>query len=317
MKLLHPEVEIVPGKPGMRPPVWPVPESQPIPGSAVVRLTNATSQENAYIVRLRCDAPFWQERWVSVLALPPSAERAETAPPSGKADQRGPHDSWVKVYVARGSTRDILLRFSVPQHPEARAGRYPYRVEIETQLTGAGTGRRRTERVLEIPAVAVVRPFYKWDIDMTPEQPRVGIRHRAVEFDVVVTNEGNDWLYCDLDLPRPKDMTLEAPTLRLAVPPPEPGEMLSGVADQEPRPGTQRVVPLNVTTRLRVIRGEITPQSILLNATRIDAPSTPPPLTDPAYGSLGAVVAEETDDTRRLPGDRALNYCPPIPPPRV
>ena len=37
--------------------VAPVQENLPIPGSAVVRLTNATNQENAYTIRLRCDQP--------------------------------------------------------------------------------------------------------------------------------------------------------------------------------------------------------------------------------------------------------------------
>ena len=34
MKLLHPEVDIVPGRPGQRPQATPVREEQPLPGSA-------------------------------------------------------------------------------------------------------------------------------------------------------------------------------------------------------------------------------------------------------------------------------------------
>lgn len=310
MKLLQQEVDITPGRPGMRPPVWPVPESQPIPGSAVVRLTNTTKQENAYTIRLRCDQPFWQEPWCAIIPLPAAAD---SAPPTGKADQRGPHDSWAKVYVPRGGTRDILLRFNVPRHPDSRAGRYPFIVEVETQIVGPAQGMRRSNRVTQIPGSAIVRPFYKWEIDMQPEQPRVGIRRRSTEFEVTVTNESNDWLYCDLKLPRPKDFAIESPTLRLAVPPPEPGEMLPALPDQEARPGTQRTVPLRAATKLRVIRGDNTAQSILLNGARVDAPSVALPLDDGTYPTLGAVVAEDTDDTRRLPGDRALVYCPPIP----
>ncbi|MCW3058197.1 MAG: hypothetical protein JWQ02_18, partial [Capsulimonas sp.] len=313
MKLLHSEVEIVPGRPGMRPPVWPIPETQPIPGSAVVRLTNDTPRENAYTIKLRCDEPFWQDSWCTIVALPPSRDKAENAPPAGKPDQRGPHDRWVKLYVPRGGTRDVLLRFNVPQTPESRAGLYHYTVEVETQVIGAtGTGRRG-ERVAKLPAVATIRPFYKWGIDMAPEQPRVGLVRRSAEFEVIVTNEGNDWLYCDLQMPRPKDLLLEAPALLLAVPPPEPGEMLSSAAGDEPRMGVQRTVPLKAATRLRVFRGEVTAQSILLNAIRVDAPSVAPPLTDASYEGWGAVVARDTDETQRLPGDRSLNYCPPIP----
>lgn len=312
MKLLHSEVEIVPGRPGMRPPVWPIPETQPIPGSAVVRLTNTTSRENAYTVKIRCDEPFWQDAWCSIIALPPSRDKAENAPPAGKPDQRGPHDRWVKIYVPRGGTRDVLLRFSVPQTPEARAGLYRYMVEVETQIVGAAAGRRG-ERVSKLPAVAVIRPFYKWAVDMSPEQPRVGLLRRSSEFEVVVTNESNDWLYCDLQLPRPKDMLMEAPSVLLAVPPPEPGEMLSAASGDEPRMGVQRSVPLKAASRLKIFRGPVTAQSILLSAIRVDAPSVAPPLTDASYEGWGAVVARDTDETQRLPGDRALNYCPPIP----
>ncbi|BDI34261.1 hypothetical protein CCAX7_63120 [Capsulimonas corticalis] len=313
MKLLHSEVEIVPGRPGMRPPVWPIPETQPIPGSAVVRLTNTTSRENAYTVKIRCEEPFWQDGWCSIVALPPSRDKAENAPPAGKPDQRGPHDRWVKLYVPRGGTRDVLLRFSVPQTPEARAGLYHYIVEVETQIVGAAAPGRRGERVAKLPAVAVIRPFYKWAIDMAPEQPRVGLLRRTSEFEVVVTNESNDWLYCDLQIPRPKDLLLEAPAVLLAVPPPEPGEMLGGADGDEPRMGVQRTVPLKAATRLKIFRGPVTAQSIMLSAIRVDAPSVAPPLTDASYEGWGAVVARDTDESQRLPGDRALNYCPPIP----
>src|SRR5579883_3201374 len=189
MKILQPEVDIVPGRPGMRPPVWPIPESQPIPGSAVVRLINTTKQENAYTVRLRCEDSFWQDSWCAILPLPPATDRPENAPPAGKPDQRGPHDSWVKVYVPRGGTRDILLRFNVPRHPDARAGRYPFDVEVETQIVGPTQGARRSNRVSRIPGSAIVRPYYQWGIDMQPEQPRVGIRRRRADFEVIVTNE--------------------------------------------------------------------------------------------------------------------------------
>jgi tetratricopeptide (TPR) repeat protein len=294
----------------MRPPVWPIPETQAIPGSAVVRLINATSQENAYTVCVKCDAPYWQESWVSIIGLPPSPDKAENAPPAGKADQRGPHDRWIKLFVPRGGTRDVLLRFNVPESAEARAGRYPYLVEVETQVTG---GNRRSDRTTELRGVAVIRPYYRWDIDMLPEQPRVGIRHRSAQFETVVTNESNDWLYCELQIPRAKDMHLDAPTLRVAVPPPEPGELLPARNGDEPRLGVQRSVPIRATTQLRTIRGEVTPQSIMLTALRVDAPSVPLPLNDPSYSGWGAVVAEETTETKRLPGDRAINYCPPIP----
>ncbi len=310
MKLLHPEVEIVPGKPGNRPAASPVPEKQPIPGSAVVRLTNTTSQENAYTVRLRCTEAFWQEAWYTVVALTPAGAAAAAGV---KPDQRGPQDRWVKVYVPRGGTRDILIRFHVPQRPESRAGRYAYAVEVETQIIGAAeNGARRSERVRVLPATATVRPYYKWGMDLTPEQKQVNPLRRRGEFDLVVTNEGNDWLYCDLQIPRPKDMSVDCYTLRLAVPPPEPGELLLTETGLEERPGTSRLVPLRAATKLKTVRGSLTSQALLVSAVRVDAPSVPP--ASPETGNTeGAVVAAPTTDAKPLPGTNALVYAPPIP----
>ena len=221
------------------------------------------------------------------------------------------------MFVPRGGTRDILIRFNVPARPESRAGRYDYVLEVETQVSApqAGDGAaRRKDRVTSLPAVANVRPFYKWGLDLTPEQRRVGRRRRSGEFEVVVTNEGNDWLYCDLQLPRPKDLLLDCPTLRLAVPPPEPGELLPGAGTSEGRPGTQRTVPLVATTRLKTFRGDLTPQPLMLTALRVDAPSLPPPPED-GFLSLGSVVATEPSppDAKPAPPDRALLYAPPVP----
>nr|MDQ2686573.1 hypothetical protein [Armatimonadota bacterium] len=227
MKLLHPEVDITPGRPGQRPQTTPVQEALPLPGSAVVRLNNTTTQENAYTVHIRCEQPFWDESWFTVIALPP-AGGAENAPPAGKRDERGPQDRWVKLYVPRGGSRDVLIRFNVPARPDARAGKYHYTIQIETQVIGAqADNSRRKDRVTTLPAVAIVRPFYKWSLELSPEEKRVGRRHRKAEYEAIITNEGNDWLYCDLHLPRPKDMIIEGTTIRMAVPPPEPGETLT------------------------------------------------------------------------------------------
>lgn len=307
MNLLHPEVEITPGRRGKQG----YQERDKMAGSAVLRLVNETPQENAYTVKIRCDAPFWQESWYKIR----SADTPANAPLAGQADILGHNGHSIKVFVPRGGTRDILIRFDVPERPESRAGRYDYVIEVETQVTQAQEGgARRRDRLTSIPAIANVRPFYKWSLDLTPEQQRATRRRRAGDFEVIVTNEGNDWLYCDLLLPRPKDLLLECPTLRLAVPPPEPGEMLPNVDIQEGAPGTQRVVPLRATTRLKAFRGDPTPQPLTISATRVDAPSLAPPAED-GYLSLGSVVAVAANppDVRPAPTDRVLVYMPPIP----
>lgn len=308
MKLLQSEIEIIPGRPGSRPSV--VSESQVLPGSAVLRLTNPMPQENAFVVRLRCDHALWQETWFTLTALPPPPGTPAGSQP-GKPDQRGAQDRSIKVYVPRGGSRDLLLRFDVPQQPESRAGCYPFVIEVETQVVGEAL--RRHSRVTTVPGVATIRPYHRWSLEITPEEHRVGPRRRAGEFEVVVTNEGNDWLYCDLQLPRPRDMVLDCPTQRLAVPPPEPGETVLADNARDSRPGTQRSVPLRAVTHLKTIKGSLTPQPLLLSALRLDAPSVPPPVTEEGFSQISAVVAVPTTESRQVDGDRALVYCPPIP----
>lgn len=306
MRLLHNEIDVVPG----RKPQHPAAEGMVGPGSAILRLQNTTSQVNAYTVRLRCDAPFWRDDWYALRPLPNTG--ADGAADTAKADQHGPNDRWVKVYVSRGGTRDIQIAFDLPQKPDARAGIYPFKAVVETHVgdsasaSGARDGR---ERFTEIPAVAIVRPFYRWSLDMAPEERRVGILRRASEFEIVVTNEGNDWLYCDLKPPRHKDLLLDAPTMRLAVPPPEPGESQF-----------QRSVPLQTATRLKALRGAPTSQPVPLTASRVDAPSVPP-LPEPAQysGSAGtantgaSVIETATNEVAQIASERALLYCPPVP----
>lgn len=310
MKLLHSEVEVIPGRPGSRPSV--VSEAQPLPGSAVLRIVNPMPQENAFTVRLRCEHPMWQEEWYTLSALPPPPGSAQDGL-SGKHDQRGAQDRTIKVYVPRGGSRDLLLRFDVPQQPESRAGRYPFVVEIEAQVAGGTEGGRRHNRVTPVPGAATIRPYYRWGLDITPEQRRVGLRRRAADFEVVVTNEGNDWLYCDLQLPRPRDMVLDCPTQRLAVPPPEPGETVQAGDARDARPGTQRSVPLRAVTHLKTVKGNLTPQPLLLSALRLDAPSVPPPAGDETFARAGAVVATPTTESQQAPGDRLVVYAPPVP----
>src|SRR5438874_2015798 len=120
MKLLHPEVDITPGRPGTKQAMSPVQEGTPLPGSAVVRLVNTTSQNNAYTVRLRCeDNAFWQESWYRLIPLPPGPGDKNSIP-AGKRDEPGPQAVSFKLYVLSGGAREVLIQFNVPKSPEAR-----------------------------------------------------------------------------------------------------------------------------------------------------------------------------------------------------
>lgn len=323
MKLLHSEVDITPGRPGTRQAMSPVQEGLPLPGSAVVRLTNTTSQNNAYTLRLRCDGnPFWQESWYRLIPLPPAPGEKNTIP-AGKRDEVGPQGTTLKLYILSGGSREVLIQFSVPKSAEARAGRYDYLIEVETQILNVpNEAARRDNLVTKLPGVAIIRPFYLWSFDLkkTVSDPRPGEPMRvsrlrpATTLELVVTNEGNDWLYCDVLLPQPNDMETECFTRRLAVRPPEPGELLpSSDTGGDSRPGTQRHLPIAVRSRLRTLRGNPTTQAVPLSLQRVDAPTVAPPAEDEFFVGTGKVLCKPTAEKQALPGERAIVYHPPVP----
>lgn len=306
MKLLQTEINIVPGVAAQR---QPLPEGMVGQGATVVRLTNNTSQENAYTIRLSCDNPYWQESWYTLVPLPPSGA-PENAPPAGKPDQVSHNGRVATLFITRGGERDVMVVFKVPKEYDARAGLYDLTIQVETRVTGQSAGLRRKDRFTELHATAIIRPFEpfdQWRMELQPETRKVGFFRRSTEFEAVLTNECNDWLYCELRAPRPKDVLIETPSQYIAVPPPEPGQER-----------TVRTVPFRAASRIRPFRGERVPLSIPLTAVRIAAPTVAPLPEEALYapGSANchaAVVATETQETRVPPVEQALTYCPLFP----
>ncbi|HWA84373.1 MAG TPA: IPT/TIG domain-containing protein [Fimbriimonadaceae bacterium] len=302
MKLLHTEIDVVPGR---RPQKQPLPEGYVGAGTAVLRITNTTARQNAYTVRIRCEEPFWQDAWVQITALPPTGG-PENQPPAGKPDQPGPRNQSITIYVQDRGTRDVFLAFFVPEKSECRAGAYPVKVVIETRIVSNDPQEARKERITEIPATVIVRPFYKWSISYAPEDRRVGFFKRGKEYEVVVENQGNDWLYCDLRMPRPQNVLVETTTARLAVPPPEPG------AD------SIRTVPFKAISRVHNFRGTRQPMPLPITVQRVHAPTVPPLPEEAQFGPSGAnvgaaVIESETTDVGTPEVPATLTYCPLIP----
>ena len=148
MKLLHPEVDVTPGRAGKRPQSAPYQDREKLDGSVVLRLTNDTTQENAYTVRLRCENPFWQEAWYTVQSLPAAPGAPATAV---KPDVPGHQGRSVKVFVPRGAAArhpDPLQRPRPPRVPRRAATTTS--IEVETQVSapqaGDGAARRKDRR---------------------------------------------------------------------------------------------------------------------------------------------------------------------------
>lgn len=302
MKLLHTEIDVVPGR---KPQKQPLPEGFVGAGTAVLRITNTTSRQNAYTVRIRCEEPYWQDSWFQVSALPPTGG-PENQPPAGKPDQPGPRNQSMTIYVQDGGTRDIFLSFFVPEKSECRSAAYPVKVVVETRIVSNDPQLARKERITEIPALVIVRPFYKWAMSYQPDNRKVGFFKRGKEYELVVDNQSNDWLYCDLKLPRPQNVLVETKTVRLAIPPPEPG------AD------SVRTVPFKGISRVRAVRGEHQVMPIPITVHRVHAPTVPPLPEDAQFGPSGAnagaaVVETETQDLGNPEIPATITYCPLIP----
>lgn len=302
MRLLQSEVDVVPGR---KPQKQPLPEGFVGPGIATLRIQNASPRQNSYTVRLKCEEAYWQDAWYSLAALPPTGD-PQNNPPTGKPDQAGPRNQSLTIFIKDGGTRDVLISFNVPEKAECRAGIYRAKLLVETRVVSDDPHTARKERITEIPITIIVRPFFEWKVSYTPEEKRVGILRRKGQFELLVENRGNDWLYLDLKLPRPQNVLIETPVQTIAVPPPEPG--IDSV----------RTVPINATSRLKNIRGSRVPTPLPIQIQRIEAPTIPPLPDEAAYGPCAAntgaaVVAAETNDNGVPEVPAKLTYSPPIP----
>lgn len=302
MKLLHSEVDVVPGR---KPQKQPLPEGHVGVGMATLRIDNTTERQNQYTVRIKCDQPYWQDAWFTIAALPPTGG-PENAPPSGKPDQAGPRNQSLTIFIKDRGVRDVVLSFVVPDKSECRAGVYKATVVVETRVVSDDPHVARKERITELPLTVIIRPFYKWTVAYAPEEKRVGILRRRADFELTIDNQGNDWLYLDLKAPRPQNLLVEAITQRVAIPPPEPGRE------------STRTIPLKGISRMKVIRGPKTPTALSPTLQRVDAPSIPPLPEAAAFGpssaNLGAAVvgADTTEVGPTTTACKAI-YCPPIP----
>lgn len=306
MKLLQTEIDIVPGRKAQK---QPLAEGMVGQGTTVVRITNNTTQENAYKVQLSCDNPYWQDTWYTIAPLPPTGS-STNAPAPGKQDQVAQNGRVATVHITRGGERDVMIIFNVPRKHDSRAGLYQLTVQVETRVVGQAAGLRRKDRFTALQALAIIRPFEPfdaWRVEFQPETRKVGFFKRAADYEAVITNECNDWLYCELRVPRPKDVLVQTPVVRVAVPPPEPGQERS-----------VRTAPIRGISRVRPFRGEKLPLPLPVTTARLAVPSVAPlpeeALYAPASANCHAAVVEaDTQDMRLPPSEQALVYSPPFP----
>ncbi len=291
-------------------------------GSTLLTVTNTQGYENAFRVRVQCDAPFWQEEWVKLRALP-FAPVAGVATVTGapiaqqtQRDQYGAQDRWIRLFVPQKQQRDVQILFDLPQNPQSRAGLYPLKILIEEEAIGGGGNARGGagggRRVHTLSAQLLVLPFYRWSMETKPRQAHLGWIKRTNALEVVVRNQGNDWLYCALNLPDastdPNALQIKNKLVtRVAVPPPPPD-------DSSDAKGSERSIHFVVAGGPSSLRGAPLPLPLGLTATRLNAP-TYPPWRDPNTGELhtGAVMTEETSEQSALPPASGALYYPLIP----
>ena len=306
MKLLCPEVTVVPGRIGAYP-EQAVYDGMTIPGSSVVRLINDSPRENAFTVRVEGRDRHWRKEWYSLLSLPITPAGGASAATAFKKDDRDPDGSQITVYVPRDGVRDVLIRFNAPRHPLSHAGVYPFQVVVDVAeqnlaLAAPDEGYEETplsdseeEFILGgVQQVATTRgrryllaghiqmqPYYDWSIDLDAPQTPVTFWRRTAGADLVITNRSNDWLYCEIEIPPGSPLQTEAFTQRIAVPPDLSGETLDSipvrgsVAPLQPRFGVQRHARLHLTPAIHPIFGPALIVPVMLNVVRVDAPSFP------------------------------------------
>lgn len=300
MRLLQTEIDVVPGREPDR-----AARNEGLVGvnSAYLEIKNSTGRVNSYTVRVACDHPYWQAAWYSLVAMPPG-EGQQNQPPKGKPDQPGAKGQSFRVHINNEGSRKLRLELKMDPRSEARAGAYPIRVVVESVITDASTPAGPA-RITELPATVIIRPFYDWEVSFQPSDKAVGTLRRKAHMEIVVTNKGNDWLYLQFNRGPSQVMNLEAPVVRLAVPPPEPGQTF------------ERSVPLTAITKLRTIRGDKKADNVPLACVRVDAPSVPALPEDVRVckaANLGqSVVPSVTNETRPPATPGTLTYCPPIP----
>lgn len=283
-------------------------------GSTLLTVTNTQPYENAFRIRIQCEHPQWQDEWVRLRALPLVPDATGTVQQTQR-DQYGAHDRWIRLFVPQKQSRDVQILFDLPQNAQSRAGLYPIRVLIEEEALGSGAGTRGgSRRVHTLSAQLLVLPFYRWSLETRPRQARLGWMKRSAQTEIVVRNQGNDWLYCQLNLPDAANATDPQAlrvhnrfVTRVAVPPPPTDE------PDEAR-GSERAFLLRVAGGMTALRGAPIPLPLGVTATRLHAP-TYPRWRDEATGELhtGAVVTSETTEQSALPPGSGGLYYPPIP----
>ena len=311
LQLLQTEIDIEPG----RHPQLPVKSGQVGIGCAILRAVNATEKVLRHEFRLMCDNPFWPHgtslpwhRFKS-LAKVQSAVRQTVY---GAGDIPGPLSASLTIHLAPGEMRDVLLSFRVPpvkQIPlsEGRAGAYPLTVCVTTGDYNGGDIGTQTRKQTELKAIALIRPSYDWSVDVQPPGQRLGRLRRSAEVTVELTNRSNDWLYCELrGAPQPQ-LQMEAWVQRVAIRPPERGELQ-----------VCHRIPIRVWTPLKAVRGDSIELPLPIQVVRLHAPSLAPLPDSARQGEIAsanaadAVRLSDPQDFRPLPGGAVL-YCPPIP----
>lgn len=302
MQLLHHEINVEPGQE----PKQDVRKSGAVGfGRAVLRLENKSKLINAYRVTVTCEDPRWNPDWCKLDALePPTGEQVGAA--GYRPDEIGLHREYVKVYVLAGAIRDIAIDVQVPRNPTSRAGVYQIQIVIDVSLTDQSGFTREEQRQVKEAAV-IIRPYYEWTLQVSPNERKVGCFKRRERYEVQVENLGNDWLYCDVASAELEALKVECESQRIAVPPPGG----SGKA--------LRQLPMKVFHPKRIWRGGKQQYHLQVGAVRVDAP-TVPPLSERAIAgdadanSRAAVIARDTrDNPTRIVNVPKLTFGPLIP----
>ncbi len=188
------EINIVPGQEApVRPPKKRIGEN-----GAILRVVNKSDQEVHFTISVSCSNPYWRQEWLRMASLRLPEQEQKGAAQQIKEDIRLAGGA-LSIHVPRQSEQLVMIGFKVPRTPEARAGKYPLHISVQSELLGAGKRAAPDELFID----AYIASYYEWKVALAePRRRNVYLLRRRASFALQIVNQGNDWLYCLLRPPR-------------------------------------------------------------------------------------------------------------------
>ena len=294
MKLLHAEVDVMPGTDPRLQNVGPGVRKNA--AMAEIQLVNESASINSFRVWVPTDeADGWVNRAYKISRLDQQAV--------GQINDQTVNGRY-QANAEPNKARRLAISFPLAKQAESRAGVYSLSVEIESTVP---VGPKQVRRV-SVPITVVVRPYAEWSAKLETFEKGFGLFRRRRDYNLVVENKGNDWLYLDFNVPEDsKALRVRLDAERIAVPP--------AASSQRP---SRREILVRVYHKGKGMVGAPVRTPFPISLARVDAPSVTrfPEVEGEAVVTnlqLGMPVLPQTTQESKIASGAEAVYRPPIP----